>query len=99
MEKEYILCAAIWHKDFSSTTGLPINLKTGLVICGRRHADCIHTYWKFTGLSTDSSAEQGFMTSRDRFVNRKEGYEIAESAGQIMDGRGDGRTLFSEDLY
>jgi len=40
--------------------------------------------------------EQGFLTSKDRFVNRKEGGEIAYAAGQTSNLR---KTLFSEDLY
>lgn len=39
---------------------------------------------------------QGFLTNKNRFVDRKEGGEIAFAAGQIKELK---RHLFSEDLY
>ena len=42
---------------------------------------------------------QGFLTSKGRFVNRKEAYTIALAAGQIDETAGVNGELFSEDLY
>lgn len=41
-------------------------------------------------------AIEGFLTSKDRFVDRKEGGEIAFAANQIPEPTD---CLFSEDLY
>jgi hypothetical protein len=46
--------------------------------------------------------EQGFLTTDERFVDRKEAYRIAALAGQIVSHVPDpesGRKLFSEDLW
>jgi len=43
---------------------------------------------------------QGFLTNKNRFVDREEGYDIAELANQLNDrSRGGSRALYSEDLY
>jgi len=43
---------------------------------------------------------QGFLTNKNRFVDREEAYLIAEAAGQLNDRpRGGSLQLFSEDLY
>jgi hypothetical protein len=44
---------------------------------------------------------QGFITSKNKFVDRKEGLEIAKTAGQINENElGNSLIgLFSEDLY
>ena len=42
---------------------------------------------------------QGFLTSKGRFVNRKEAWKIALAAGQITEEDGYKQQLFSEDLY
>lgn len=42
----------------------------------------------------------GFMTSENRFVDRKEAYKIAKEANQIIDiEHKAGFELYSEDLY
>lgn len=43
------------------------------------------------------AAEQGFLTTSGRFVDRKRAKEIAVAAGQVQDGGL--RELFSEDLW
>lgn len=102
-KKEYILCAAIWYKDFDTTQGTPKNIDKGLVICGRRHPDCIFIYWKLTGKSTGpSNSIQGFMTNLDRFVLRIEAVTIAQNSGQInwnKEKQKLNKSLYSEDLY
>lgn len=44
---------------------------------------------------------QGFITSKGRFVNRTEGYYLAHRAGQIIHKSGNQMepTLFSEDMW
>lgn len=110
-KEEYILCAAIWYKDIVSTNedylrirGMqPYNVDRGIVISGWRHGNCIALCKAQTGLRTVQFAndgvgehEQGFPTSKNRFVSREEAAKIAFERGQI-DKEVNG--LFSEDLY
>ena len=104
---EYILCSAIWYKDlplvhtFDSNV-LPINCDRGLVFCGHRHPHCMYTMCSITGKrsTTPEVGEyiQGFLTSKNRFVDRKEGMTIAVASGQVSNDKKDD-TLFSEDLW
>ena len=90
--KEICICAAIRVK------------KDGKVIRGHRHADAIHAAmnegYKLTELSF---ADQGFVTSKNRYVSREEGRKLQDAAGiksadtEHPGYKGD--TLFSEDLY
>lgn len=43
--------------------------------------------------------ESGFITSTGRFVDRKEGFRIADYAGQIAVKHGPSDQLFSEDMW
>lgn len=106
--KEYVLTAAIWYKDlplkqtFTSSV-LPINCDRGLVFCGHRHGHCMYTMISITGLRSVKSEcgdyTQGFLTSRNRFVDRKEAAIIAIASGQIIKPEYEDNTLFSEDIY
>ena len=42
---------------------------------------------------------QGFLTSKGRFVDRKEAFKIALNAGQINNDDRINKELFSEDIY
>ncbi|OQB09046.1 MAG: hypothetical protein BWY21_00951 [Parcubacteria group bacterium ADurb.Bin216] len=79
-KEEYILCAAIHFLDGDIHEHQPKNIETGYVIAGRRHHNCYATKWIFDKNKIDDI--QGFITSRDRFVNRKEAFEIAINAKQ-----------------
>ncbi len=104
MKEEAILTAANWYKDLKliktfKSNVLPINCDRGLVFCGHRHAQCMYTMISITGLMQHQAGEevQGFLTSKNRFVDRKEGAEIHIKNG----GRLNYSTtqLYSEDLY
>lgn len=78
----------------------------GMVICGLRHVHCIRTMFDTMGLRTVDISEnasgpftQGFLTNKNRFVNREEAYQIALQSGQISDIRPHQQILFSEDLW
>lgn len=91
--KEYILCAAIKRKT-------PRNLEVyhrgkndiHEIEIGYRHPDIIQ---RFKG-ELDIH-QQGFYTSKGRFVDRITAKQIAEEAGQIE--KLDTTLLYSEDLY
>jgi len=105
---EYILCAAIWYKELPlikpevlRLRGFsPYNVDTGIVFCGWRHPNCLYQMVAITGLTQHEAGEevQGFLTSKNRFVDRKEGLEIALKANQVINIHY-GKQLYSEDLY
>lgn len=108
--KEYILCAAIWYKDlkFDKTLEipqsqyLPTNIKQGIVFCGHRHLQCLRSMNHITGKKQCEVGEevQGFLTNKNRFVDRMEAAKIAVEANQLLDKSiANSERLFSEDLY
>ena len=107
MEKETILCAANHYDDGVHYSHSPLNIKSGFVICGRRHFNCIAIFAKMVGFPYDENGlklmrteEQGFITNTNRWVDRLEALEIAKAANQVITGEGNSNIgLFSEDLY
>lgn len=103
-KNEYILCAAIWFDDGKNYNFQPYNIDSGLVLCGWRHG-CIFS--QIGGLVGERQKlgifekEQGFLTSKNRFVGRIEAYKIAKEANQLKteDNNDIEKQLFSEDLY
>ena len=105
---EYILCSAIWYKelplinnDIPSDLLRPINCNSGIVFCGHRHPHCLYQMVAITGKYQHEAGEevQGFLTSENRFVDRKEGWVIAEKSGQIKHQSGGHGILYSECLW
>ncbi len=97
---ERILCAAIWIDDGQSHVHQPTNIRTGFVICGRRHHNCLRIASMIPKTNPDKiDRSQGFITSHDRYVSRSVAMLIARSAGQLIDPTNMGDTLYSEDLY
>ena len=108
MNKEYILCAAIWYKtlplikpEVLELRGFrPYNVDKGIVFSGWRHPNCMYQMVAITGLRSvpieSGEYVQGFLTNKNRFVDRKEGGEIAFAANQTDELK---TTLYSEDLY
>ena len=103
---ENIICAAILYKELETQKYLPKNIDTGVVVCGYRHHHCIDILNTLTGFRSvtkgpNSVGEyvQGFLTSDNRFVDRDEGWIIAEKNNQIVNKPHSRESLFSEDLY
>lgn len=100
--EEYILCAAIHYRDGMVYNEQPIGIKSGLVVAGYRHGNCVQV---LETLVPDYKPElaareaQGFLTSKNRFVSRAEGYQIALKQNQLLLGPCDAAILTSEDLY
>ncbi len=109
-EMEHIICSAIWFKTGVAYLHQPANIPTGYVICGRRHHNCFavkmavmdetNTFGlvERVDLACKPEMVQGFLTNTDRFVDRKEAFLIAKSAGQLLREKKN-VTLFSEDIY
>lgn len=100
MKTEYILCSAIKRKKPKECTRHYYDNDLYEIELGYRHCDI---FARFEGeVSTDPN-DQGFYTSRGRFVDRHEAFFIAYHANQIpislYDDRGNDAKLFSEDLY
>lgn len=105
---EKVLCAAIHYKNFKSPIHTCRNIKQGIVLCGHRHAHIIGQMFELTGKRTITNGEhatgefiQGFLTSENRFVNRKEALQIAKANNQIIHSipLDEGIGLTSEDIY
>lgn len=92
---EKILCAAVWFDTWRKPHHQPINISSWYVACGFRHCSAI-----CQGKNNPSDEkEQGFLTSKNRFVDRREGFDIAEKAKQLNDNPKHWRVLYSENLY
>ncbi len=110
--EEYIMCSAIWYKELPlvepkalENYGIrPYNVDKGIVFCGWRHGNCMYQMCAITGKPSveDHVGEyvQGFLTSKNRFVDREEGFVIAKSMGQLLEpDKKYGETLYSEDVW
>ena len=105
---EKILCAAIWYKELPLVIDRipgellrPLNCNSGIVFCGHRHPQCLYQMVVMTGKAQHEAGEevQGFLTNKNRFVDRKEGAQIALACGQIEKLNFSSTMLYSEDLY
>ena len=94
MENEFIICAAIRHDE------------TGKIYYGHRHNHCLEASngelsWNLNRKEIlKIRRTQGFITSKNRFVDRKEALKIAIANDQILDkNEVYGYELYSENLY
>ena len=85
---EYIVCSAI---DYN-----------GIKITGYRHHNCFETLDALLGKDKyEKPANRLFLTSKNRYVDRAEGYKIARENNQLLLRHSEGadETLISENLY
>jgi hypothetical protein len=101
--KEYILCAAVWVQDEKEYMHQPKNIINGFVVCGQRHHNCFTTIQILNVEKVFNSDKrvkytitQGFLTNKNRFIDRKEAAIIAFENGQILESV---KLLMSEHLY
>lgn len=76
---EKIKCAAIKYR--------PLATMKEDIVTGPNHAECINYFMLVELYAKDrdmGSETQGFMTTKNRFVDRKEAYKIAKAAGQLL---------------
>lgn len=87
-EREVVICAAIRTAD-------------GVIARGHRHNHCFQVLRDMGFDFAKSDGEQGFITSKNRFVSREEGRILQDKAGikSVGPDSYQGKTLFSEDLY
>ena len=83
---ERILMSAIHYTDGKVYEDQPVNIENGIVICGRRHKNCIATAERFDNYNSDLTerVNQGFLTDLNRYVDRKEAFVIAARARQLL---------------
>lgn len=91
MKKEIVICAAVRTSD-------------DLIVRGHRHVHALRALQEIPGHESDRPVgdNQGFITSENRYVTRKEGAEIQKAAGiASVDTKNPycGGELYSEDLY
>ena len=93
-DREFILCASLKFHDN--------------IVSGHRHSDCYELIRKMCPNIADTSLpqreDQGFLTSLNRHVDRKEGWNIAKENNQIKWGLNasddnEESQLISENLY
>lgn len=73
-----------------------VKTECGLIMLAKSHAECI---WKARNCGLEPShkaSDQGFFTSKGRFVERLEAANIAVAANQVAECI---KYLFSEDLW
>jgi len=105
-DREYIICSAIWYSELPMVKPeilndfRPKNIDKGIVFSGFRHVHCLYQMVAVSGLRQCEAGDevQGFLTSKNRFVDRTEGAAIALKSGQITALKY-GNLLYSEDLY
>ena len=99
-EDEKIVCSAIKIDG--------VDERYDDIYLGLRHFNCFGEIASRRELLGDSdeyrvkclqNATQGFITTRNRFVDRKEAMEIATKYNQVINEYGNGDELFSECLY
>ena len=89
--REIIICAAV-------------KTPSGLIVRGHRHCDCYHNISlrpEYRDPDKVGRCDEGFITSRNRYVGREEALKLQIEAGiKSADPGGYRRdVLFSEDLY
>lgn len=96
--KPYIICSAVWFHDGKKYSHQPNNVFEGIVITGRRHHNCFFTRCPDGDFESVKSIAntQGFLTSDNIFLDRKEAGKLAFEVGQIEKVT---ECLFSEDIY
>lgn len=98
--KEYILCAANWYKDMPFNLVYSCkNIDKGVVLCGHRHHNIIGQCVSLLDKAQYELGEyvQGFITSKNRFLDRKEAAKLWIELGNTLQYSTE--ELFSEDLY
>lgn len=87
--QERIECSAIQHPDGTIYA---------VLAPGRHH----HVIWMMASIGRaglNNTCDQGFLTSRGRYLGREAALVVAVAARQIKDKTGSSKRLFSEDMW
>lgn len=85
--REIVICAAVLAED-------------GYIARGHRHCHCLSVLAGMKKTPAHYHDGQGFMTSFNRYVNRREGLALQLAAGiKSVNKGGYINELYSEDLY
>jgi len=96
---EYIMCSANYYDDGKDYPFQPYNIDKGFVICGWRHSNCGASYLAANGETKIwDNCIQGFLTNKNRFLNREESLKLVQENGQLKRPL-IGGILTSEDLW
>jgi len=96
---EYVMCAANYYNDGIEHIHQPYNIDKGFIICGWRHANCGFSYMAANKDATRwDDCIQGFLTTKNRFLNRAEALELVTKTKQLTKPI-QGGVLTSEDLW
>lgn len=99
LKPEQVMCAANWYPELPTPHYNPSNIDKGIVFSGVSHVHCLHQMVAMTGKRQSEVKEvDGFLTTHNRFIDRKEAAKIALEQGQIKKLRYSSTDLFSEDL-
>ena len=98
LRKETIICAALWVKDDIKYVHQPTNIPSGYIIAGWRHGCCFESLKAQVNGACEYEKIQGFLTSKNRFLDRKEARDFVVKNKQLLRPEFDDN-LFSEDLY
>lgn len=95
----YIICAAVHFPNGGMYRDQPTNIKEGFVVTGRRHSNCYQVLEMMRiNIGECDRANEGFLTSDNRFLNRAEAAILAKERGQIIHNYTP-EELISENLY
>lgn len=96
---EYVMCAANWIDDGIDYTFKPYNIDKGRCFSGHRHSQIFELTKDIYPYSEwDKLTVQGFLTTKNRFLNRKEALKLVKQNGQLTKPL-IGGVLTSEDLW
>jgi hypothetical protein len=98
-ETEYVMCAANYYNNGQDHLYQPYNIDKGFIVAGWRHPCCGQSYMAAnpTALVWDDCI-QGFLTTKNRFLNRSEALELVLETKQLTKPLLGG-VLTSEDLW
>jgi len=98
-EIEYVMCSANWIDDDIDYSHKPYNIDKGLVFGGIRHGSIFEmTQRIYPHDEYGNKTIQGFLTTKNRFLNREDALELVKSNGQLKKELL-GSELQSEDLW
>ena len=73
--------------------------KYPVIICGKRHSDCLNEAYEIGYEWDKEELVQGFLTDDNRFLDRYDAKKEARKCRQLVEDNDNFRELFSEDIW